>query len=356
MKIIKKIQSAIIPRLSTRPVCRGMSAALFLALNLVAVAQDVEFPAAPQVVEYSTGISAGAVPAYITAGPDGNLWFAEVGLNRIARITTDGVVTEFSAGITPNSGPSGITAGRDGNLWFTEGNSVGRIGRITPDGVVTEFDAGLDSHATPFGITHGPDGNLWFTILEFTLSHTTGKIGRITLDGVITEFGGISRDSMPLLITTGPNQELWFSEETVSGIANITLSGVVTEFKTGFNPSIHTWGVTRASDGNVWFTEAFNPGGLPAAAVGKITTAGVVTEYRLPDPSADPRGIVYYRGALWFTEYGATKIGNMGLDGTLRGEVGGISCCPYAICIGPDGNLWFTELFGDRVGKVIVRQ
>src|SRR5262249_57683041 len=80
-------------------------------------------------------------PAEITAGPDGNLWFAEFGSSRIGRITPAGVITEFSAGITPNSGPAGITRGPDGNLWFTESGSS-RIGRITPAGVVTEVAAG----------------------------------------------------------------------------------------------------------------------------------------------------------------------------------------------------------------------
>src|SRR4029453_18259009 len=70
------------------------------------------------------------------------------------------VVTEFSAGITAGAAPNFITAGPDGNLWFTElfGN---RIGRITPAGVVTELSAGITAAAAPFGITAGPDGNLW---------------------------------------------------------------------------------------------------------------------------------------------------------------------------------------------------
>src|ERR1039457_4441892 len=71
------------------------------------------------------------------------------------------VVTEFSAGITAGAAPEGVTAGPDGNLWFTE-FSIGRIGRITPLGVVTEFSAGITAGSHPFGITAGPDGNLWF--------------------------------------------------------------------------------------------------------------------------------------------------------------------------------------------------
>ena len=71
MIIIKGIQIAIIARLSTRHVCHGVAVALFLALSLVAVAQDVESPAAKQIVEYSAGISPSAYPAYIAAGSDG---------------------------------------------------------------------------------------------------------------------------------------------------------------------------------------------------------------------------------------------------------------------------------------------
>ena len=186
MKITEKLPIIGSPQFSARRVLHGASIALFLAAACVASAVT------PQIVEYSAGISPSAFPAYITAGPDGNLWFTEVNTSKIGRITTDGVVTEFSAGITPNSGPTGITVGPDGNLWFAEqadsnGSSGGRIGRITTDGVVTEFQTGLVSPESPFGITSGPDGNLWFTINEFTGSHTLGKIGRITTDGFTLE-------------------------------------------------------------------------------------------------------------------------------------------------------------------------
>src|SRR5476649_579595 len=86
------------------------------------------------ITEFSAGITAGAFPLGITAGPDGNLWFTEQNGNRIGRITPAGVVTEFSAGITPSALPGGIAAGPDGSLWFTE-TSGSRIARITPLGV-----------------------------------------------------------------------------------------------------------------------------------------------------------------------------------------------------------------------------
>src|ERR1700737_133301 len=123
------------------------------------------------VTEFSAGITASAGPEGITAGPDGNLWFAEFNRARIGRITPLGVVTEFSTGIIGS--PFGITAGPDGNLWFTESNGD-RIGRITPLGVVTEFSTGISPGAQPVGITAGPDGNLWFA------EQSGNRIGRIT--------------------------------------------------------------------------------------------------------------------------------------------------------------------------------
>ena len=91
--------------------------------------------AAPTVTEFSTGISEGAAPRHIAAGPDGRLWFTESGTDHVGAITTAGTVTEYSEGITPGANLEGITAGPDGNLWFAEW-SAHSVGRITPGGTV----------------------------------------------------------------------------------------------------------------------------------------------------------------------------------------------------------------------------
>ena len=122
--------------------------------------------------------TANSMAAGITAGPDGNLWFAEYHGNKIGRITTSGTITEFPI-LTTYGGPEGITAGPDGNLWFAE-YSYGKIGRITTAGAVTEFQ--VPGTSSPWRIATGPDGNLWFTDL------IGDKIGRITTAGTITEF------------------------------------------------------------------------------------------------------------------------------------------------------------------------
>jgi streptogramin lyase len=88
--------------------------------------------------------------------------------------TICGVLKEFSTGIVSGAIPKYIAAGPDGNMWFTERQS-GKLGRITPAGTITEFS--VDSASAPNGIATGPDGNLWFA------EQLTSVIGKSTTSG-----------------------------------------------------------------------------------------------------------------------------------------------------------------------------
>jgi streptogramin lyase len=77
-------------------------------------------------------------------------------------------------------------------------------------------------------------------------------------------------------ITSGADGNLWFTVNNVSMIVRMTTAGISTCFST----TAGTEGVTAGPDGNVWFTEpSFSSSGL----IGKITPAGVVTEYADPN-------------------------------------------------------------------------
>jgi virginiamycin B lyase len=254
-------------------------------------------------------------PEGITAGPDGDFWFTVLGGDRIGRITKDGTITEFTVP-TPGSFPHGITAGPDGNLWFTEINAS-QIGRITPSGVVTEFPLPTpDSQA--HDITRGPDGNLWFTEIN------ADRIGRITTHGVITEFplptagiGGQARSncgpstavSQPYVITEGPDRSLWFTECNSNKIGRISTAGVITEFPLG-TPARQPHGITMGPDGNLWFTE------FAADRIGIISTDGVVLdEIQVPTANSGPHAIVEGPDRkLWFTELTATQLASVSVD------------------------------------------
>ena len=230
----------------------------------------------------------------ITASKDGDVWFTEPGIGQIGRINPQGIVTSFPlpAG---HQAASGITGGPDGNVWFTENGSVGKI---TPTGVVTEYPVAAGANLT--GITGGPDGNVWF------MDTDQGKIGRITPTGTVTLFtipNAVALKSQSLTtftqdITSGPDGNLWYSAEGVnpkSGqlvgeIGKVTTSGAVTVYrltsggsgKLG-NSSVIVTSITGGPDGNVWFTDNIIGG---AAGIGRITPAGKITQFSIPNTPA----------------------------------------------------------------------
>ncbi len=258
------------------------------------------------ITEFTAGLSGPAEG--ITLGPDGNLWFTEPAQEKIGRITPSGTITEFAvptSGLLPSAKPAGIAAGRDGNLWFTISSSQGAIGRITPTGTVTEFTSGLTANSKPQGIAAGSDGNLWFTETA-----NPARIGRITPSGTITEFStGLTANSKPQSITAGPGGNLWFTEEANPGrIGRITTAGAITQYETGLPANIRPEGITLANDGSLYFTEFNNPG-----EIGKITTAGTITQTPTATSNSQPLGITTgANGNLWFTEVaGGGKIGTL---------------------------------------------
>lgn len=94
-------------------------------------------------------------PRQIVAGPDGNLWFTLAFALQIGKITPAGVVTLYPI----PSRAEGLARGRGDTLLFTE-FAVNKIATITTDGIVTESREFRNSQ--PTGITTGPRGITWF--------------------------------------------------------------------------------------------------------------------------------------------------------------------------------------------------
>jgi streptogramin lyase len=59
-------------------------------------------------------------------------------------------------------------------------------------------------------------------------------------------------------------------------------------------------------------------------------------------------------GNLWFTEFGGNRIGRITPAGVVTEFSAGITSgsSPAGIAAGPDGNLWFTEFSGNRIGRI----
>src|ERR1039457_940406 len=58
-------------------------------------------------------------------------------------------------------------------------------------------------------------------------------------------------------------------------------------------------------------------------------------------------------GALWFTEFNSNQIGRITTAGYVTEyPIPTAGSWPIGIVAGPDGALWFTEQLGDKIGRI----
>jgi streptogramin lyase len=339
-----------------------------LSSSLIAVLAMIPATnAAAAITEYPIP-TAGGNPQHIVAGPDDALWFTELSAGKVGRLETDGTVTEFPLP-NPGSWPTAIAAGPDGALWFGQ-NRGGKIGRITTAGDVTEFPLTPSTEyqpgiATAFvnGITAAPDGALWFTQGHRVNSDegeapVPAKIGRITTSGEITYYPLPRIASNPVDITTGPDGALWFTEQggtdPVSGeptpnrIGRMTTAGALTDFVVPWADN-GPHGIVSGPDGALWFTDFQNN------AIGRITVDGTFSEEMVAPLFGEGGGVSHIAagadGSLWFTlSFGG--LGSVTTTGDFERYLVPSGGNTNGITVGPDDHIWFTEPQANKIGRV----
>jgi virginiamycin B lyase len=110
----------------------------------------------------------------------------------------------------------------------------------------------------------------------------------------------------------------------------------------------------------VWLRLVFAVSPIASLALGwaGLATAQSFQEFPLPNAGSQPNGIVTGPdGNLWFTEVAGNRIGRMAPGGVitefpLPTNSQGQSSQPVAILVGPDGALWFTMSNSSRIGRI----
>lgn len=275
----------------------------------------------------------GSGPHGIEFDQRGRLWVSLEFSGLVVRVGEDGTIEEpidvrikaKGAHEPINTHPHGLGIGADGKtIWFT-GKKTNTVGKINPDGSVEHFELPTVG-AVPIYIAAGPDGNMWCTELVGNM------IARITPAGEVTEFKIPTYNSRPIAIIPGPDgKSMWFSEEAGNKVARIDRAGKITEFPVPLTQSnVILAGLGFDSEGNLWtqsYVDPHNP--LPEGPDHIIKLDKAINSAAAGDLSRIP--IACYEVPTRLTVM-------------------------HRITPGPDGNMWFTELGTDKLGRVMIRK
>ena len=85
-----------------------------------------------------------------------------------------------------------------------------------------------------------------------------------------------------------------------------------------------------------------------------LALSGKIREFAVPTASSFPEGITAGPdGNLWFTEIDGNNIGRITTAGVVTEfPVPTASSEPEGIAAGPDGNIWFTEFAVNKIGQL----
>jgi streptogramin lyase len=257
-----------------------------------------------------------AYPYGITAGPDGALWYANLGTvdgvgETIGRITTSG---EFSYFSDPSiKGPKLITGGPEGAMWF---GADGGIGRITTDGTMTYYtEAGLE---TPWQVSNGPDGAMWFTQKGSVGSTGGASVFARPLSTLATEtlthfVGRVEASAIPVKVSPDNGGIAGGTSVRIAGAVDFTGASAVdfgskpaTSFTVDSKDSITA--VAPAGTGTVDVTVTTPAGTTPTGPADRFSYCPCVSSVK---PNAGPLGggTEVSIGGAGFTNVSAVKFG-----------------------------------------------
>ena len=305
-------------------------------------------PTTGTITEYPAPAAITDLNSRIVLGPDGNLWFTELGAIGIFDPNTGTVVKQVTLPGGSTEEPLGIAVGPDGNIWYTEGvlnasfNAYVSFGvgviNTTSEALIKEIP--VTSAAEPFGITAGPDGNIWFAVAGNSAAGTINEItpqsdpSLDTIDQTLSIPTTVVATPDPTEITAGPDGNLWFTDGA-GAIGEVNLNAQPHYVVTTAPPAAVTAGsnfnftvtaeygsniVDSLWNGNATVSVALIPGASPGALGGINTTVPAV------------QGVAAFSG-LSFTTAGPLhylQVSSSGTGAPASGLVGPIDVTPAA--------------------------
>jgi virginiamycin B lyase len=334
----------------------GRALALLLSASGLAACQSgsaitpqAATPSAPQSIVQTScsfgkitvfnGPSGGTGGVNIAAGISGDLWYGDIGLNDIVRMSTKGL-TKVKTIPSGNADPEGIALGPNNAMWFTEWTQPD-IGSITTKLRIRLWAVkGLQGQeSSSVAMVEGPDKRLWFT----TGSHGLGakKVGK----GTTLYTTGIDGED-PSGIGVGPDKNLWFVTFSGPDIGKMTTSGKATTYNVG---AYGGFGIIGGPDGRIWFADPGN------SRIGTMNTDGSGLTYYNKNLIGQPFNIVAASdGNMYFTTGLTGAIGQITTKGVIKEcKVNSQqTLVGLGITIGPDKNVWVLDNQHSQVARL----
>jgi virginiamycin B lyase len=234
----------------------------------------------------------GSRPHDPLAARDGAIWYTGQLANNLGRIDPKtGAIKEYHT--NEQTGPHGLVEGPDGNIWFT-GNFRSLIGKLDPkSGQVTEYKMPDPAARDPHSLTFDRNGILWFTVQQGNfVGRLDPKIGEIKLVQPPTA------GARPYGILVNSKGIPFFDEFGTNKIGSIDpLTMQIKEYPLP-DPAARPRRLAITPDDAVWYTD------FARGFLGRLDPAtGKVTEWQSPSgPKSAPYGMVFTKGALWYSE------------------------------------------------------
>ena len=303
-------------------------------------------------------------PHGIAIGSKGEIYIAEIGSGRVRQVNVDGTIQTIAGnggyGFSGDGGlavnaefklAENIAVGPNGELYIAD-NGNNRIRKVDADGIITTvagngsrnysgdggpaIEAGMDAN----NIAVGPEGELY---IVDTYNHRIRKVGT---DGIITTIAGdgfydFSGDggsaleagiNSPSSIAVGANGELYIADYGNYRIRKVDPSGIITTVagngQRGFSGDggpaleamIHPYAIAIGSEGELYIADDVN------RRVRKVDSFGIITT-------------VAGNGQTTFS-------GDSGL------AVNSAINSPKGVAVGPEGDLYISSNLGHRVWQV----
>ncbi len=214
----------------------------------------------------------GSRPHDPMAARDGSIWWSGQLANKLGRLDPKtGAIREYTLK-TPHTAPHGLVEDKAGNIWFT-GNFIGIIGKLDPKtGVTTEYKLPDPAAKDPHTLVFDHSGNI-------KLVHPP------------------TANARPYGMAVNSKNVVHFVEFGSNKIAVIDNAMKIREYVLP-DPAARPRRIATGPGDIVWYTD------FARGYLGRLDPkTGKVTEWPSPSgPKSQPYGIVFTKGALWYSE------------------------------------------------------